>query len=314
MLLIGSTGNGKSTLGNYLLDPKETEQDTFETAIDNRPQTKICKHVTGSLEIVKPETMKPDEFSNTKDVEDYSEYDYSDALDDLKISESGEISKHDIEKDCAAITIIDTPGLNEGTESDLSHMINLIETLEVMKTVRACILVVKFPCKIDQQFKDTVKYYSNLLPTLFAENVIIAMTGYGMDKYSLAVRKRQKITPEVMKVITSNVVREIMDIAPVNCQPVVFAIDSLPIEEGATESERVRGAILSYIMSCNEVSVEDLKVRKTKAVIDEDSLRISELNGEIRGYKQRTRKQRLLSMGQKKMKRELQSSVLSYVI
>ena len=42
VLLIGLTGNGKSTLGNYLLDPKFANP-PFETATDNLPKTQKCK-------------------------------------------------------------------------------------------------------------------------------------------------------------------------------------------------------------------------------------------------------------------------------
>lgn len=38
VLLIGSTGNGKSTLGNYLLDP-ERRVKFFKTAKANKPET-----------------------------------------------------------------------------------------------------------------------------------------------------------------------------------------------------------------------------------------------------------------------------------
>ena len=43
LLLIGSTGNGKSTLGNFLLDPRNShifgKEQTFRTARDNKPET-----------------------------------------------------------------------------------------------------------------------------------------------------------------------------------------------------------------------------------------------------------------------------------
>ena len=286
MVLIGSTGNGKSTLGNYLLDPKADESnEVFTTAVDNRPQTKVCNCVTASVETEKHEPgdlddMKADDTNvDDTDVDDTN-------VDDTNVDGvHSELEEEPIKMVSTILTVVDTPGLNESKESDLAHMINLINTLQRLKEIKGCILVVKFPCKLDQQFRDTVKYYSQLLPSLFEENTFIVMTGFGTDKYSEAVRKRQKITPDVMRVMTENVKKEIMEIAPLNCDPILFTIDSLPIDEkGARDSEVARAAILSYAMSRNEVNVQNLYVFKTKVLMDEDTYRIAERNGEIRGY------------------------------
>jgi predicted GTPase len=47
ILLIGSTGNGKSTLGNFLVNPEKEhifgEQQTFRTARTNQPETQLVK-------------------------------------------------------------------------------------------------------------------------------------------------------------------------------------------------------------------------------------------------------------------------------
>ncbi len=45
-LLIGSTGNGKSTLGNFLIDPADRnifDEQLFRTARDSRPETQNVK-------------------------------------------------------------------------------------------------------------------------------------------------------------------------------------------------------------------------------------------------------------------------------
>ena len=52
VLLIGSTGMGKSTFGNYLLDPDEKhmfDNQTFATATDNKPMTQEVKAVNMRL-------------------------------------------------------------------------------------------------------------------------------------------------------------------------------------------------------------------------------------------------------------------------
>lgn len=70
----------------------------------------------------------------------------------------------------ATLTIIDTPGLNESKESDLEHMIDLVETIQTAETIKACILVVKFSAKIDQQ------YLSSIMPNccpLFLKTVFL---------------------------------------------------------------------------------------------------------------------------------------------
>ncbi len=113
VVMIGSTGNGKSALGNFLLKPDEEhlfKNQFFLRAKDNIP----CTQET----IVATETVS------------------SPSL-----------------KGCKRLTVIDTPGLNESSEKDLEHMIGLVEKLESVKDISACFIVVKFDGKIDTQYK-----------------------------------------------------------------------------------------------------------------------------------------------------------------
>ena len=187
VLLIGSTGNGKSTLGNFLINPNDESREVFKTATDNLPQTQHTKIACAP------------------------------------------ISGNDSSKE---ITIIDTPGLNESKTKDLKHMMEVIQTLHNVKKIKACIFVVKFGSKIDQQYRDTVEYYQKLLPSLFSRNVLIAMTNYSSDKRSVDMRKRKKINVELIK---NNFKKEIAKSASMSYIPILFAIDCLPFDEDETK-------------------------------------------------------------------------------
>lgn len=159
VLLIGSTGNGKSTLGNFFVNPEKEhifgEQQTFKTARTNKPETQTVQSATVSVELAK-------------------------------------LGNSDL-------SVIDTPGIFEDEDKDIEHMINIIRALHMVGEIRACILVVKFSSKIDTPYKASIKYYSKLLPGLFETNLIIVMTDYACDERSRNLRAMQGIDEDQIK-------------------------------------------------------------------------------------------------------------------
>ena len=69
-------------------------------------------------------------------------------------------------------------------------MIGIVEQLEKEQEITACIIVVKFDSKIDTQYRKTIEYYSQLLPSLFEKNVFIVMTDYATDPRTIAMREQ----------------------------------------------------------------------------------------------------------------------------
>lgn len=250
VLLIGSTGMGKSAFGNFLINPDDDhifkdKKQTFAVATDNTPMTQ-------EVQIAHKEVL-------------------IDFKDDV------------VPGTCTYLTVIDTPGLNESAEKDLSHMIQIVKKLNEVGQIQACILVIKFNAKIDAQYKATMKYYSRLLPGLFDNNVIIVMTDFATDNRSERMRSKQNI--DVSKVRENTASQLSQCTKELSYSPVIFMLDCLPMDDQELEtSKKQRISILKRIFSREAVNIKEFTVAKTPYLQEIDNGIVKELEGKIKGY------------------------------
>ena len=255
-------------------------------ATENRPKTQTCQAVTGPVKYRQGQGSS-DTFDGTSEDSLGAQSSSGTATGFVKdtINKFSKLTICAKNEMSGSLTVIDTPGINEGRKEDLEHMTGLVTTLKEQEVFKACIFVVKFSAKIDQQYKDTIMFYAKLLPDLFSHNCLIVMTEYATDKRSEKLRRRKGGHYDT---IVRNVEEEIIKSSGICFTPIIFAIDSIPYEEDEVErSKRVRDAIISYIFSLREVRITRFLVPKTRILQDEDREVISSYNGEIQGYKER---------------------------
>ena len=298
VLLIGSTGNGKSTLGNFLFDPKYKNKEHFEVGKDNLPKTQTCKAITQTVEYQQGQENNNDtshgisedssgaqsstsHLSNVNGVTSS----YTPATGSLK--DTRKFSKASFNEEVemtGSLTIIDTPGLNENNGNDFEHMNDLITALKEQKIFKACILVAKYSANIDQQYRDTIKYYATLLPDLFSHNCFIVLTHHATDSHTVKVRKHQGYDHDI---IIENIKKEIIESSGICFTPIVFSIDCVPGANEEIEHKRVRDTILSHIFSLSVVDMTKFHVAKTKIMMGKDREEICLHRGKIEGYYER---------------------------
>ena len=255
LLLIGSTGMGKSSLGNFLLDSAPAASDDDESPYVAWPPPGGDLRKEGGQKF---RTSRANEPETTA----------------VQIASNSE-TRH-------RLTVIDTPGLNESAVKDLSHMIDIVKVVKSQGSITACILCVKFDAKIDAQYRATIAYYAKLLPNLFEKNVVIVVTNFLCNDDAMRMREIQGID---VAAIVRNIVHEVMKLADLRAEPPVFLIDSVPLyKKDLPRSERDRKSILDYIQTLDPIPIKDMTVAKTTELKNHDKMEIERLEGQVSGY------------------------------
>lgn len=164
LLVLGSTGSGKSTLCNFLASyGKET---VFKTSSSMQGCTKKAQKYTFVIKI-QLATMFTN-FGNNNSHENSH---------DLIDSEETE---EDVE-----VTLIDTPGLNENShEEDFRNMIETFEFCRGVGLINGVVICIRHGSREDRQLQQTIQYYSDLYREVFdTNNIAIMITGFPKDDF-----------------------------------------------------------------------------------------------------------------------------------
>lgn len=174
-----------------------------------------------------------------------------------------------------SLKVVDTPGTNESHGADLVHMINVAKALRQVGKLNLVLLAMSYQKRLDQQWKDTVLYYRDLIGhQAFCSNVAIVLTGYDLGKPQK--RKYMGDHHEEILAETRNAVKDLLNL---ESPPLVFAIDCLPEEEEHRElHEKTRLDILKYATQQQAIDVSNICVQKTKELrrIDDQKIRVLE--------------------------------------
>lgn len=185
--------------------------------------------------------------------------------------------------ECKVVTkgsmkVVDTPGTNESHGADLAHMINVAKALRQVGKLNLVLLAMSYQKRLDQQWKDTVLYYRDLIGhQAFCSNVAIVLTGYDLGKPQK--RKYMGDHHEEILAETRNAVKDLLNL---DSPPLVFAIDCLPEEEEHREfHEKTRLDILKYATQQQAIDVSNICVQKTKELRRIDDQKIKVLEGQM---------------------------------
>ena len=243
-LLLGSTGHGKSALGNFLVDPTLDhiwENRTFPVGESLESCTRKCS--LGSSE---------------------------------------------------EVVVMDTPGLNESHQKDLPNMIQIVKAAQELGQAHAIMLVMKMDSRIDQNYKETISYYYQLLgQKAFESNLILVLTNFRQNdrKY------RGESGEALLETISNQSGDDVKDHLGLKDRPPVFFINSQPDDEKDLEFHlQIRYEILNRARS-NPYPADllSLKVPKTAGIRQQHAEEAKRLEGIIEAKeKEKAKRESLL--------------------
>lgn len=262
ILLIGPSQNGKSTFANFLVRG---------CSLYNQ-EAIIFPIGTGIEECTKNWD------SRTIDWTDFSE--------EFKDKENASSEK--ITKNCT-IRIIDTPGTGGTDEDNEEKNMQLIfdGLLKIRKSgqqkLSFVLLFVKYPQLLTNQLKRNIEFYKKMIPEIMNSNLILIITHVKQSKNWIAGQMiGGRPAPEVLFNKIREEVQQLMGLA--NNVLMMETIDSF-CSSGSEEEKHAIGVRMRILNKCTDVntpgvSLNTLRLPKTKQILDKDKLEIIRLQSE----------------------------------
>ena len=258
VLLLGSTGHGKSSLGNLLVNPtlahlREPEKWTFPVGRTRESCTRACS---------------------------------------LGCSDD--------------VIVMDTPGLNESHQRDLRNMIHVVKQAHALGKAHAIVLVMRMDSRMDQTYKDTVKYYHNLFgPEIFSSRLVLMLTNFRQNDYQYQGEEGTTLVEQI-KTQSSGDVGELLNLQ----ESPVFCINCHPNDEEDLNAQvEVSEQFLNKARQCPPASLKDLRVPKTEAVKKRHAIEAAGLKRHIEAKEEEKRELESLQPSEVYTHQELKRSV-----
>jgi Mg2+ and Co2+ transporter CorA len=182
------------------------------------------------------------------------------------------------------LTVVDSPGLNESSAADATHMaalLNVLTTTDVALVVLCC----KSMPKLDAQLKKTINFYAHMLAINSTMSLAFVVTDHSMSPEKVRQRKKESFDFEVWKEKFVGAVRETCPLIPKNVN--VWPIDSRACsydEEPYQEAISTRTKILEYASKVAPVDAKSLRYPKTEAMQNSDRVSMESLKAFNIGY------------------------------
>jgi hypothetical protein len=245
LLLLGLSQNGKSLLGNYLINGEASK---------------------------KPFKIGGEGISETKDITSASvkatHTNYNDKGEEIGVTKYN-------------ITIVDTPGVSDSENRDLINLLRIIKELKA-KSVGTVALIVNYERRFyDKSFTDNVMFYKQLFPDLFDKNLFILFTNVSIAKSKVQSREFQEVNLKEQLIKESDKLRQLFKISFVAHD----FIESIPLEkEDVEHSASVRQFLLARCSIADQIQILFDKIPKLPAMIEFSKSEISRLEEKVIGY------------------------------